>query len=385
MRLNNYEFLDDIDKTKYLDSIPINVGLKYFGGKKFIAKYLINHILNLAICMKNRGDTPQIFVDAFTGGGKIGLSIPKGFFDKIVINDLNYGVYCYFKEIKDNPKELICAIDQISQNISKDMFYVFIHIRNNRQLEPVIAGALTYWMAYCSYNGILDPKHAYYNLTRLEENGRPLNGSLERYNIQKIKEKAHRRISRLHEIIKDYEVENLDYRELIKKYNGKEYIDVDGNAHAVPEYSKKNKLWYFDPPYHPSTVYAGNEASYLDTFDKETADEMTRILHGDLEEEYGALSYFIKSDYDPKEAFRIAKEEKDNTNNGSLKKWYEQVINMEENGHQFTTIFDCLEQDPFKKICLGEFDKGSLSGNEGELIKNSAKEFIWCRGFNEDY
>ena len=62
-------------------------GIPYFGGKSKIGKYLYNTIFNMAVTMNN-GDKPLIFVDAFTGGGKIGLSMPDGWFKLIVINDL---------------------------------------------------------------------------------------------------------------------------------------------------------------------------------------------------------------------------------------------------------------------------------------------------------
>ena len=42
----------------------------------------------MAVIMKQADKKADIFIDAFTGGGKMGLSIPKGWFDTIVINDL---------------------------------------------------------------------------------------------------------------------------------------------------------------------------------------------------------------------------------------------------------------------------------------------------------
>lgn len=385
MRLSNYEFLDNENKIKYLDSLKVDVGLKYFGGKRFIARYLINHIFNMAICMKNNGKTPDLLIDAFVGGGKIGLSIPKGFFNKIVLNDINYGVYSYFKCAKDSPKELIYAIDYLGKYISRDLFYTFLLIRDNKKLDPLLAGALTYWGTASSYNGILDPNHAFYNLTRLDNN-KTFDKNIEQDNIKKIIKNAFDKIPKLSEKLNEnYIIENLDYRELIKKYNGLEYKDLQGNCHIEEKYKNENKLWYLDPPYHPYTVYAGAGAIYLDSFDLETANEMTKILHGDYEDEYGALEYFIKSDYDPIEAYKLAKDNVNKTDNKDQKEWYEKTIHMEENSKELSTLFSCLEQEPFKKIYIGEFDKGSLIGTRDELVKNSAKEFIWCRGFDEKY
>ena len=107
MRLANYEFAEPLDKKEWLNSLQMKVGLNYFGGKSIIGKYIFNNIFNLSVVMKKQGKKPDIFIDAFTGGGKIGLSIPYGWYDTIVINDLNYGVYSYYKCCKENHIALI--------------------------------------------------------------------------------------------------------------------------------------------------------------------------------------------------------------------------------------------------------------------------------------
>ena len=96
MRLNDYRFSEEEDRRQWLNSIKMKVGLKYFGGKSVIGRYLFNNIFNMAVQMKKDKRPADILIDAFTGGGKIGLSVPSGWFDTIVINDLDLGVYSYY-------------------------------------------------------------------------------------------------------------------------------------------------------------------------------------------------------------------------------------------------------------------------------------------------
>ena len=45
-------------------------------------------------------------------------------------------------------------------------------------------------------------------------------------------------------------------------------------------------------------------------------------------------------------------------------------------------VFASLEKEPFCKICVGGFDKGSM---DAEGVKNMGLEYIWCRGFEKGY
>ena len=81
MRLTDYEYSNEIAKKEWLNSIEMNIGLRYFGGKSVIGRYIFNNIFNLSVIMKEQGKRPDIFIDAFTGGGKIGLSIPYGWYN----------------------------------------------------------------------------------------------------------------------------------------------------------------------------------------------------------------------------------------------------------------------------------------------------------------
>lgn len=373
MRLFDYKESSDYDKARWMDSFKTEIGLRYFGGKSLSAGYILNRIFNIASRMYDNGDKADIFLDAFTGGGKIGLSIPEGWFQYIVINDLDYGVYSFYKSCAEQPEALVKLIEEIGGSFDEDLYHFFLLNRTNgddreghgnkseaiqtvkileqemtqleeelkectdkrekenkkklwsykehrkdfyqskldsglitdKKLDNLVAGAMTYWITQTTWNGDTDAKHAWgYSLSSKDNKAGNLTGKNERERIKNITAYARRSVYRVHENIKRKRIiiENLDYRELLKKYNGLAYKNVyDEEQPANDRYRKANKLWYFDPPYHPATLPLeyGGKALYEFAFDYSMVSEMTDILLNNQEDIYGRLEYFVKSDYDP--------------------------------------------------------------------------------------
>ena len=428
MNLYDYMLASDSDKIKWLNSISIITGLPYFGGKKFIGKYLLSHIFNMAARMYYDGKKADIFLDVFGGGGKIALSIPDGWFESIVLNDINYGVYNYFMCCKYKPNELIKMIEVFGSIMSEKVFKICVNNRNNSEgnnkVDEIVSAAMTYWVTNSSRLGIASRKEAEYNLGSDKQEKEEIKKNTER--AEKVVKMVHDKIKRLNII-----VERLDYRELIKKYNGEEYScsikmqveeekdkqddkdrqeekDKQDNKDKQEEKDKQddkdeqvkevklqikylkhvNKLWYFDSPYHPATLSRSEPAPYEDTFSIVDTREMTKILHGDFVKTYGEIEYFIKSDYDPKYIYEMKlKESLEEKLEESIKKKLEESIKeikkhyndfdvLEENikwdGHEANT-----ENPVFYKIFLGEFYKGA-DDKVGQRMKG--REYIWCRG-----
>lgn len=332
----------------------------------------------------------------------------NGWYDTVVMNDLNYGVYSFYKYIKEDYVALIKMIDKIGEFFNQKFFHVAAYIRSwgdmedkykqNAELQKdfvldeLAAAALTYWVTVSGFNSIIDPEITAYSLI-YDKTGKELDKvpkAIEADVIQRKIRDAHKKIPELHETFKNKKIiiEHLDYKELIKKYNGKPWKNIKGEEQpAIDEYKTKNKLWYFDPPYHPYTLYGGKDAPYADSFTLDMALEMVDILNGS-KEEYGRLEYFIKSDYDPKEAVERAKRvikrcnEDPNYTNSQLD-WYKKLLieNKNKPGN-VSEAFNSLEEFPFTKICVGRFDKGVMTGKD---IKSVGEEYIWCRGFSEFY
>lgn len=486
MRLFDYRQSSEADKNQWLNTFKITTGLKYFGGKSQIGKDLMHRICNMAERMDMDGKRANIFIDGFTGGGKIGLSIPEGWFDTIVMNDLNYGIVSYYKCCKDYPKELFKMIKLLGSIMNKDIYnFCAFHRSNNgivsekrdakelinlieknlnngkkidddseyltkeekenelkgieelienktkkqrkrykiaveninnlsdEKVEELVSGAMTYWVTQLEFIGMTDPYEVSYVANSKDNMTFNASGENEKDRINRAIIHANKQIRKVHDKLNDNNIiiENLDYRELIKKYNGKPYYDIfmmspeyyeykikdalknlaliqneescvylceeeeDGITLILEHFEKniisceaqaffnklleslennmgvtieeivesvqevmchyyevltddkkmvisyenhknshlyqneilanQNKLWYFDPPYHPATLYAGMEAPYEDKFSWGMANEMVKILHNDDTDTYGELEYFIKSDYDPKMQYNL--------------------------------------------------------------------------------
>lgn len=417
MRLYDYKLSSDSDRSKWMETFKITSGLGYFGGKQVIGKYLMNRLLNMAVKMEIDGKKPDIFIDAFTGGGKLGLSVPEGWFDTIVINDMDYGVASYFKCCKDNYKALIEMIEKLGENMNEDMFQFFVYNRCNSSLseikkmkgensaeaalisdgvvEPLLAGAMTYWVVQSEYYNCTAPGRVTYKLNlqdkeeeknkKGKEEGEEDTEKHKHENeaIRNIIDLAKKRIPKIHKIMskRNIIVESLDYRELIKKYNGKAYKDLNGTEHLGDgNMGKKNKLWYFDPPYHPATLWSGVKAPYMFSFPLDKVEKMTKILHNDEKDEYGELEYFIKSDYNPKHRYEEERDEKEKNDKvlEELKKAYHDFDVLEENDKN-STKYKGIDGDVVYYVeCLGSFGKKGIDNKSGERLMG--REYIWCRG-----
>lgn len=373
MRLHDYICMSDEEKKKYLDNMSIRSGLSYFGGKSIIGRYLFNHIFNLACEMnKNEGRKIDFFIDAFTGGGKLGLSLPSGWAETIVMNDMDYGVYSYYKCILERPKELIKMIEEFGKILNRQNFHLYASLRNPdknkkmyerfKEVDELRVAALTFIVTAASYNNTTDAENIDYSFD-LGQN------SSEEKQIQNMIDRSKKVISSLHSRMYNhpYIIENLDYRELIKKYNGLRYTDLNGKKYdGIDDNKNKLKLWYFDPPYYQYTLHGGDIAKYSKSFSAGMTYEMTDILTGKKSEEYDIIDYFIKSDYDPKETLKDA----------SIN------IKDEKIKDEMQHAFDALEKYPCMKITVGTFAKGGI---DKDNRRTTGKEFIWCKGFKEGY
>lgn len=374
MRLMDYKLFSQEERLQYLSSQKMTTGIPYFGGKSKIGKYIYNTIFNMAVTMHDNKHKPLIFVDAFTGGGKMALSMPDGWFKIIVMNDLDYGVYCYYKCCQENYRLLLATVDKLVDSMSEQMLKKCIDIREDKQLDPYMCGAMTYLACALSYNNTIGKAYK----PTMGEN------SNEKQELDKVKARAHKTIIKVAKQFKrrDYIIENLDYIELINKYTGKSWTDTDGIVHEpIEDFSKvcNNTLFYMDPPYYEATLSLGEEAPYTHTFTTKETKLMTNILTTNEN-----LVYWIKSDYDPKATLKTAEELKDSDSvSESLKRFYESRL-KEPIKSEMEHIFDSIEDESkgFQKICVGGFDKGAIL-QDGET--SIGLEYIWTKGLPTGY
>ena len=298
----------------------------------------------------------------------------------------------------------------------------------DNRIDPLLSAAATFWVTKLDFMGITDPLKVSYNASIADNQENMIGGQKEKEKIENAVKFAKKHIPEICRRMRKNNiiVERLDFAELIKKYNGKPYKTVDDKEMLPEDYFAKNKLWYLDSPYHPSTLNNGADAPYEDTFPIEYVSKMTEIIHNDKADEYGELEYLIKSDYDPKETFRFAvamterysleKEKVEAEISSGTKKGldekaerlkiivdYLEVLDKQINliskkqlflGDEIIPFhhFDCLEDNSeyanggikpeeervYFKRCLGEFPKGVTNKITGEKV--FGKEYIWFKG-----
>lgn len=385
MRLTDYINAPSILKEEYFDTLSMQVGLRYFGGKSVIGKYLINRIFEM---QAYRATTPnikpaKIFVDCFTGGGKMALTIPTGWFDVIVMNDLNFGVYSFYKCCQECPLQLLEMIETIGKIMCRDTFFEcaqfrsklkFFETKKEREDAPkpkdtranrILSGAMTFWVTQGSWLGETDPERVTYAFGT--------EGKSESLEIEKAINIARKRIMQINEKMtrQKYIVLNEDYKNVLE--NWQSLFKEKG----VTIENKEEILWYLDPPYHEATLNKSNynrpdipeeekdkiindkektkeskPAPYEDSFPIEMTMEMTELLKD--------LKWFIKSDYDPALFF---KPEEYVYTTGKYK------------GCDCYHDFDVIEniEEGFLRENLGAFHKGTSSG------KDVGYEVIWSK------
>lgn len=195
--------------------------LRYPGGKSKVIDYLYTKLdLNKT----------SVFVEVFAGGSSFGLSLLEaGVIDKLIINDLDFGIYSLFKVIKEDPSELIERIRTIEPT----------HFQYFRSQEIVTN----------KYKGLSNLDAAWHLLlvNRLAFSGickaNPLGGRegsseslLQRWNPTELIN----RIEKIHALKDDFEVLNLDAIELVENY----YWDDRGTLFVDPPYVVKGEDLY---------------------------------------------------------------------------------------------------------------------------------------------
>ena len=193
MRLTDYVMAPAELKKQYFDTVAMQVGLRYFGGKATIGKFLLNRIFEMQAYRYNKGIPAKVFVDCFTGGGKMALTIPTGWFDTIVMNDLNYGVYSYYVCCQKRPLALIRMIEILGSIMCYDTFMMCANYRSikDKSIKPerlaelginttegtldsesdmLLSAAMTYWVTQASWLGETDPDKVSYALNTASKN-----------------------------------------------------------------------------------------------------------------------------------------------------------------------------------------------------------------------
>jgi DNA adenine methylase len=196
------------------------IAFPYFGGKSYIATWIIDHF-----------PKHDIFVDVFGGAGNIILQKKEIPFE--VYNDLNYMIVNFFEVLRIQPVEFERFVELIPY--SRSEFYKYDEIIRNRPSE------LTDFEKACWF----------WAIARMSFNGRSSNWS---YSMSKsISNSKSKSISKLYLVANRFRnvyIENRDFQIIFKNYDNPE------------------TLFYCDPPYISSDRKGKNDYTHEMTEDQ---------------------------------------------------------------------------------------------------------------------
>jgi len=121
--------------------------LRYPGGKYKLYKYVE------ALVKENECTT---YIEPFCGGAAVAFELLlKGVVEKVVINDFDYTISCFWDSVLNNTDELIGMIE--SSDVSIDQWNKQKHVRCNlSQYTPLEIGFSTFFLNRTNRSGIID-------------------------------------------------------------------------------------------------------------------------------------------------------------------------------------------------------------------------------------
>lgn len=189
--------------------------LRYPGGKSKLANFLYS---------KLQESNKQTLISPYTGGASVEFALLNaGVVDKLVLNDLDFGVYSLFWTIQNAPYELMDRL-KLKKPTHKDYFEAQYFIKNDYKGCNVFDAAWAMLVVNrLAYSGIFKANHLGGRYGTQEE-------LLSRWNTKDLI----KRIEKIHSMSERFEIYNIDACELIEEfYWGDNVILVD------PPYVKK--------------------------------------------------------------------------------------------------------------------------------------------------
>lgn len=217
--------------------------LKFWGGKYYYLNEILPHI-------------PQgkIFVDVFGGGGSV---VQNHLTDNRVYNDLHPGLYTFFSILREEQscKELI-RILELSPYSREDHY---LSMDWDQIPDPILSSVAFFTKIQQSFAG-----HG--NQWSRDKKERPRGASGFQAAIENL--------SKVHRVWASIEIENLDWKECVKKYDSKETV------------------FYFDPPY---TCSSGDVYDYK--FSRRDHQDLAHYIHKNMKGR-SVLSGYNNKTYD---------------------------------------------------------------------------------------
>ncbi|WP_429951089.1 DNA adenine methylase [Enterococcus sp. AZ101] len=226
--------------------------LRYPGGKHKMYKY-IKELVSV-----NNVDT---YIEPFCGGSGLALELLLSKdVKKIIINDYDYSIYCFWKSVLDHTEDLIEKIN--STDITIDEWYRQKDIRKDIYDHSIIeVGFSTLFLNRTNRSGIIDKAGP---IGGYQQTGNYLIDC--RFNKIKLNEKI-RKIAKMKDKIEIYNLEALDFIDDVIK-------------------NEKKGFTFFDPPYYQKGQ--GLYTNFYSTGDHQT---LSQKIVNDLKNKKWIVTY----------------------------------------------------------------------------------------------
>lgn len=234
----------------------IDSPLRYPGGKTKLYKMISG------IIKQNRNTNYCTYVEPFAGGSGLALRLLfRGDVDYLVLNDIDYGIYCFWKSCLNRTDDLCAMIEECEVNL--DNWYVQKNIYDLKQLYTEIEiGFATFYLNRCNVSGIIKGGPI---------GGKQQNGKYDinaRFNKQELIQKI-QKIGRFRNCIEFYNLDATDFLlNVVCQFPKEElFLNID------PPYVKKGSMLYENSFKHENHAQLANIIKTLDydwvvTYDK---------------------------------------------------------------------------------------------------------------------
>jgi len=235
--------------------------LRMPGGDYKIADVLLPRLERL--CPRPR----CTFVEVFGGSGYMTQTVPRAVYGNIVYNDINNMLVTLYRYVKQHPEQLATLLSLLPYSRT---YYRIVRdlAKANQDFGSMVAAAMFFYLYNTSFHGNVMRKGFAYGIDPAKNEARAYRGRVWA-------------IVKYAEAWKDVIIESLDFRQVIKKYDG------------------RRTVFYLDPPYpdraeeyygtsftvndlrEMATMLTQIKGRFLLKLDKKTYDLISDILSGD--------------------------------------------------------------------------------------------------------
>ena len=98
------------------------------------------------------------FREPFVGGGSVFIAVKQLIKSNAIfkINDLNYDLYCFWTNVKDNSPELVKEITQVKKNATNGKGLFKFYMENSKELSDLERAVRFFVLNRITFSGTVD-------------------------------------------------------------------------------------------------------------------------------------------------------------------------------------------------------------------------------------